>query len=207
MGPTFSGFCLAAAAAIAACQGSPSMRPRADATPDATSIAGPAGGCRTHADCSSDAYCEFTPGLCGAGKRAGSCRPRPAACTEPYAPACGCDGHVYESPCSAHAAGVDLAVTGGCKEAIRGYAPCGRSYCDVKIAYCEVFLSDVREIPTDYFCRPLPPGCRPGDGSARTCDCFPADTRCRSFCGPLPTAPGAEVGFHLTCQGQRPPAE
>src|SRR6185437_9895267 len=99
----------------------------------------------------------------------------------------------------------DLAVGGGCKEPIPGWAPCGATYCDVRTSYCEIYLSDVREIPTDYFCRPLPASCLPADGAARTCDCFPPGTRCATFCGPLPTAPGAPTGFHLTCQGRRPP--
>jgi hypothetical protein len=124
-----------------------------------------------------------------------------------YAPVCGCDGNLYPSACAAHAAGVDLAVMGGCKERIANYAPCGRRYCDVRTSYCEIFLSDVFDLPTDYFCRPLPPSCLAGDGSPPGCDCFPADTRCRSFCGPLPSAPGAASGFHLTCQGRLPPNE
>jgi hypothetical protein len=122
---------------------------------------------------------------------------------------CACDGRTYDSACAAHAAGVDLAVAGGCKTTIAGWAPCGRRYCDVRTSYCEIFLSDVLEPPSDYFCRPLPPACTPGDGAAPTCDCFPPDTRCRSFCGPLGTgtATGAPSGFHLTCQGRRPPTE
>jgi len=164
-----------------------------------------AGGCHSNADCSEDTYCEFTPGLCGKGKKAGKCRPRPTACNEAYSPVCGCDGRNYDDPCSAHAAGADLAVMGGCKENIANFAPCGRRYCDVRTSYCEVFLSDVFDLPTDYFCRPLPPACVPADGDARTCDCFPAGTRCLKFCGPLPTAPHAMSGFHLTCQGTLPP--
>jgi hypothetical protein len=115
---------------------------------------------------------------------------------------CGCDGHVYVNECSAQAAGVDLATLGGCNAVLPDWAACGRRYCDVRTSYCEIYLSDVLEPPTDYFCRRLPAGCTP-DGAPRTCECFPDGTQCRSFCGPLPT--GGLEGFHLTCQGKKPP--
>jgi hypothetical protein len=83
------------------------------------------------------------------------------------------------------------------------WMPCGKHFCDVSKDYCAIYLSDVFELPTDYFCRPLPDGCTPGDGSIRrTCDCFPPDVACRSFCGVVPT--DGLPGFHLTCQGVRP---
>ena len=199
-------FLAGVAASVASCKASPGAAPvDAGVGPDVN--AAPEGPCHDDSGCAPDRYCAFTPGLCGKGKRPGSCRPKPPACDGAYAPVCGCDGKAYGSECAAHAAGVDLAVMGGCKERISSFAPCGRHYCDVRTSYCEIFLSDVFELPTDYFCRPLPPSCLPGNGPARACDCFPAGTRCGSFCGPLPTTPGGPSGFHLTCQGTHPPAE
>src|SRR5213076_390582 len=98
---------------------------------------------------------------CGKGKRAGACRARPRACDGPDSPVCGCDGHVYASECAASAAGVDLAVNGGCDRARtpRDFIACGARFCDARRSYCEIVLSDVVDPSTDYTCKPLPPAC------------------------------------------------
>jgi len=126
-----------------------------------------------------------------------------AACADAYAPVCARDGKVYDTACAARRAGQELSVTGGCKAHIPSYAACGASYCDARTSYCEIYLSDVPELPTDHFCRPLPNACKPVDGIAKHCDCFAPETPCLSFCGPLPT--GGIDAFHLTCQGKKPP--
>jgi hypothetical protein len=182
---------IAALVAGAACKRKPSA-PAGDAP------------CLSNAACASDQYCGFSPGLCGRGPTPGVCRPRPTTGPQARAPVCGCDGNVYENEAEAHRAGVDLAVMGGCKSVLADWAPCGPRFCDVRASYCEIYLSDVFEIPTTYTCRPLPAACRAVDGGpALTCACFPAGTPCLAFCGPLPT--GGLTGFHLTCQGVQDP--
>lgn len=69
--------------------------------------------------------------------------------------------------------------------------PCGDKTCDARDQYCEIYLSDVPQLPTGHHCQPLPAKCKPN----ATCACFPVDTPCLSFCGPL------GEGLHLTCQG------
>lgn len=91
-----------------------------------------------------------------------------------------------------------------CEEQPRGFLPCGDRYCAAKTEYCEIYLSDVLEPPSDYECKPLPRACLPDAAQPPTCDCFPAETPCLSFCGPLGT--GGLPGFHLTCQGKHKPA-
>jgi hypothetical protein len=165
-----------------------------------------AASCLGNAACGPGEFCAFSPALCGRGPVPGSCKPRPASCGKDHTPVCGCDGKIHDDECAAHAAGVDLDVTGSCKAVLPDWAPCGPRYCDVRTSYCEIYLSDVFEIPTTYTCRPLPAACRPvaGDAGAHpTCGCFPAGTPCLSFCGPLPT--GGLTGFHLTCQGVKEP--
>jgi len=164
---------------------------------------GPARPCADNGACAANEFCEFSPGLCGKGQSPGTCRIKPESCTDEYQPACACDGKVYDNECAARAAGKDLAVMGGCTAQIPNYAACGAHYCDARQSYCEIYLSDVFELPTDHFCRPLPSACRPEGGVAKPCSCFPESTPCLSFCGPLLT--GGVDAFHLTCQGKKPP--
>ncbi len=92
---------------------------------------------------------------------------------------------------------------GGCKAVIPDFAACGPRYCNARQSYCEIYLSDVFDLPTDHFCQPLPNACKPNASTPPKCDCFPKDTPCLSFCGPLAT--GGIDAFHLTCQGKKPP--
>lgn len=167
-----------------------------DASGDAVGTGRPCG--VSGSDCAPEEYCAFTPRLCGKGKRPGVCRRKPSACGDAYGPVCGCDRKVYGSACEANAAGIDLAVNGGCAAKVPDWIACGPTFCNARTHYCEIVLSDVFELPTDSTCKPLPPACVPEGGAARTCDCFPEGTRCRSFCGHLEN--GGVAGFHLTCR-------
>jgi hypothetical protein len=55
---------------------------------------------------------------------------------------------------------------------------CGPTFCDVRSTYCETIKTDVRSLPSNYACKPLPESCRPSiDKAARNCACFPPGTR------------------------------
>ncbi len=57
--------------------------------------------------CDGDEYCDFDDPQCGIADGGGTCKTRPMACADIYAPVMGSDGMVYPNACEAHGAGAD----------------------------------------------------------------------------------------------------
>jgi len=69
-------------------------------------------------------YCDFPiTAQCGSADQTGVCQTKPQACSDLFAPVCGCDGHTYSNQCFAASAGVSVEHTGACTDG--GGKSCG----------------------------------------------------------------------------------
>lgn len=141
--------------------------------------------------CAATEFCDFGRNTCGASDEAGTCRPRPTACTDEVAPVCGCDQLVHSNACDANAVGADVNAVGGCPVPSGGFA-CGFRLCVTANEYCQRGVSDIGGEPDTFTCKPLPGACGVGGAS---CTCL-AGEPCGSFC-----AGSAASGVTLTCPG------
>jgi hypothetical protein len=153
--------------------------------------AGAACGGFSGATCPADQYCDFPDDTCGVSDGAGTCKPRPSACPDLYAPTCACDSKVYSNPCDAAAAGFDISNLGSCMAPSPSQFSCGHGFCDRKTQYCQRTLSDVFGMPDDFACMPLPAAC----GSMPSCACL-ANEPCAKACGTT-----IDNGLILNCPG------
>jgi hypothetical protein len=73
-------------------------------------------GARAGNTCSDGEYCAYEAGqYCGAADAEAVCKPRPSgACSDLYAPVCGCDGQTYANSCVAAVAGTGIQSAGEC---------------------------------------------------------------------------------------------
>lgn len=134
--------------------------------------------------CSPDQYCNWAKDSCGGPARFDTemCTPMPMDCPERYEPACGCDGQLYDNPCFAAAAGVDLSAAGGCEPPADLY-PCGPLFCE-EGTFCYHEVSDITIEPDQWTCVAIPDECM----GMVDCECLLPATNCGGLfeCEELP---------------------
>ena len=116
-------------------------------------------------------YCDFEQeDNCGAVDQTGTCRPLPGACTEEFAPVCGCNGQTYSNSCFAAMGGTSVVHDGACAEPAGGSCgghlglACGDGQ------YCEYHADDLCGA-SDHLgtCQELPQACT--EELAPVCGC------------------------------------
>lgn len=151
-------------------------------------------GCGASSECSSTQYCDFNGHCEFAALKKGTCKPRPTACPDLYAPTCACDGKVYSNACDTYGAGQDVDKEGACTPP-PGWISCGQGFCSKDVSLCIKTGNDAID-PNDpvkyyYQCSNLPAPCQ----GQTTCACFPANVPC--FGGTC----SYKDGFTVTCPG------
>lgn len=127
----------------------------------------PAPGCDATSPCPSGQWCLYPDALCGKGATSGACTPV-SELTCAAAPACGCDGKVYDSVCAAAMVGVDTTDSAQCPAPAGDFA-CAGTYCQAASQVCLTRRSaSASACLTDVACAPIPAAC----ASQPTCACL-----------------------------------
>lgn len=140
--------------------------------------------------CAANEFCDYPDDICGAADGSGFCKKRPPECPNNFQPTCGCDGTVHGNPCDANSSGFDVNVLGGCTPP-NGMFPCGSTFCELGLHYCEQVNSDIGGEPNTYSCKQLAPLCEQPPG----CGCLKS-VPCGDNCSMTP-----EGGLKVTCLG------
>ena len=130
-------------------------------TPDGGGEGAVCGGL-TRVKCAVDLFCEVEAEVCNSiDDVTGVCRRVPEACTQQYAPVCGCDNRTYGNDCVRRGAGVSKLHDGECRNGQEGSVcgglagfPCARGlFCEEEPGVCAI-IADGTGI-----CRPQPTAC------------------------------------------------
>ncbi|UQA61810.1 hypothetical protein [Polyangium aurulentum] len=135
---------------------------------DASGSAGGPQACAKGATCEADSFCYFTYATCGTtASDKGYCELRPATCDSVFSPACGCDGKVYDNPCKAALAGVDVQQQDNTCTPPAGLFACGYTFCKSGEQLCRLTQKGGFNEPS---CAALPEACKPP--AATSCMCM-----------------------------------